>query len=189
MGEKKPARRTVDVRVLREQDGAKQALTVGLTGIPSWGTAEQVTTFTFYRSPTVLERTRILGRMHELAGGLAAYVELQAALESTGEKVRRRLNAELWPDGRPETDDPAERKAQEVAFNAAWMVDATPTRAHWLHLRDIVDRWEFMAQWEVLAASVPPGWASVADVEADETMSTLLRTAFKEAFAEVDAGK
>lgn len=144
--------------------------------------------FTCFRSPTMRDRHRIDILVHELAGGLAAYLDLNDGAEKTRRAVVARLERQLWPSGRPkvEGDNYIE---QEQALNAAWATDESNEKRGYEEMRGMLDRLLFIATWGVVVVDAPAGWESLADRELSIPIFYALWSAYIAALAPGAAGK
>lgn len=160
-----------------------------LTAGGAWGTEEEAASFSFHRTPTVLEQHAIDVKVHDLAGGLAKWAELQAGLEGAERTHQARLEAALWPDGVPEASSPQELLELEARLAAAHELDESPLKAALVSMRTLTGRLRLMARWSVLFVDGPPGWEDIAQVPLElDTLNRVAR-AWSTALEDYEQGK
>lgn len=121
--------------------------------------------FRFELYPTGRETLRIEQRTDDLNGGLATTMDLQLATSQLGAKAREYAEAVVWPQGRPTDDDGNWRDAtpeEEATYRAAW--GEAPQVPQLTRLLDMQTRQEILAEWPVLARSIPAGWERPEDL-------------------------
>ena len=152
-------------------------------------------TFVLHRSPLVRERHRIDLRLHSLAGGLDAWLDLQEGIEGARGRIRREGVDPVALATPPDT--PEAREALEEALAGAWNRANPRLRAGLIEMIALARRLEWMARWEVLFVRaecdgvVVDGWTDVAELPLTEDATQALWTSYDRALegAEGDAGK
>ncbi len=163
--------------------------------IPHWLTEDfdwsdqesEAVEFSLYRSPTIRERHKLDVRVHELAGGLAEFLDLQIGMEQAHAAITRKLVETLWPLGRPEAEG-AELAAQEQKISDAFDAFAGIEKRGWRLLNEIRMKLEFMAYWDVCAAMVPKQWRKLSELTVPDEMFYLVWNAFVKAQEAQDLG-
>jgi len=130
-------------------------------------TLDEAAVLVFQRSPMPAETFRITALCHDLAGGLPMWVELERAADSARKQARKELEAQVWPEGRPEAEGVALLK-QETALSAAWRRGDTPMQRAYESMMDMLERLRFTARWDVLVVDAPPGWRKLSERPMDE---------------------
>lgn len=118
--------------------------------------------FTFYRSPTPVDRHQIEMAMHELAGGLEKWLDLEAGIESTRQSFIAELEARLWPEGRPEAKE-QDLLDQQDQIAREWDATDSDLRRGLAVMLSLRDRLRFLASWPVLVKNPPAGWENIAE--------------------------
>ncbi len=155
--------------------------------------AEPVT-FTLRRSPLVRERHQIDLRLHALAGGLDAWLDLQEGIERARSRIRREG---LSNDALEVPDTPEARAALEEALSGAWDRANPRLRQGLVEMIALARRLEWMARWAVLFVEATvdgkavDGWEDVAELPLSEDATQALWTSYDRALeeAEEDTGK
>lgn len=142
--------------------------------------ADEAIRFTLHRSPTPAEKHRIEAAMHELAGGLEQWLDLEQGIAQTQAKLVAELEDELWPDGRPEATGPALLE-QQNQLGQAWDKDVGQTRRGLTTMLGMQDRLRFLASWPVLAVDMPDEWRKIADMELSDKVFEAVWNAYTEA--------
>lgn len=160
--------------------------------------AEDALRFELRSSRTQAERMRARMRAHEIAGGLAPYRMLEAAVDSLREAVRQQVEASIWPDGRPAANTDAEAKAHAKAFTAAWMAHQSDDHEHYALLQHQLDAVTFAAEWrEVFVGArcgdddVSTTWQAIDEVAesvCSEAMFLAIQQTYYAALGAQDAG-
>lgn len=155
-------------------------------------------TFEFHRSPTGLQRLAITREIHRILGegdeaaGLLAWADLEKGKRNASRAVYGSIEADFWPDGRPEDVTDEEKKDQIRRMEDAFRDDDSAAKWGYLALCDQANRLEFMARWNVLAVSVPPAFADLSTLELeDEAIWTRLEFEWfaSRRRADADSGK
>lgn len=128
---------------------------------------EEAVQFEIYKSPTPTERGHIERGMHDVAGSLKDYLDLEGGIRHTRDQLMAKLEGQLWPDGRPDVTGPAQL-AQQTAIEKAWLAEDSTLKAAWQTMTQMEDRLRFIAMWKVLIIDAPDGWADIADREMEE---------------------
>lgn len=113
---------------------------------------EDGATFVLYRSPTPREAHRVDVLKHDAAGGLQEYVDLAQGAAILRDTIRERLESVLWPEGRPEAKG-EEADQQDQRLQQAWTADTSKQMTAFLEMQAMLDRLQFVAEWEVLLVS------------------------------------
>lgn len=145
-------------------------------------------TFTAYPSPLTRERTAILSREHEQAGGLKAWQDIHDSRNRLLERVREQVRAAAWPKGQPEAKTLKEQQEQDRLFRETWATLHTDERRQWAALNDMADTIAFLAAWPVVLVS-PASWKALADMEAPPEIVSAIRGAYYDACEEGRKGK
>ncbi len=185
---KKPPRGTVSFRVEIQSELAESTwLASDLTRVTN---ESEAALFTFHRSTTPGERERVLMRAHVVAGGIAAWMDIQLGIDGVRNDIRTALIADLWPDGEPERKSPAIARENEAAIVAAWRAEDSEQRRYLRTMQAMANRIDVIATWPILAVSVPPGWEDLNDRDdlTDEILHAIL-IAWNNAFEPVVEGK
>ena len=137
---------------------------------PSW--AIQVT---YFRARRMSEAHAIDERLHDLAGGLAKWVDIQRGIKARQTELRRLVAAEAFPDGTGDRSEPE----KEAALDTFLRTFDHSVKDQIMELLAMVRRLEFLAGWPNLMVSVSvaatdgaplPGWKDIAnhdDLEPD----------------------
>lgn len=147
--------------------------------------AEEAVEFRIRLYPTMADEIAIERRLDEVNGGIGDTVDLEVAIDQTRERMRSRVERELWPDGRPVATTTAERQAQDLAAAAAWAApELEMDRAVIQRMIALRDRQRIAAEWRILIVDPPmtqeerdqaavvrmtggkppaPGWADIAE--------------------------
>jgi hypothetical protein len=114
---------------------------------------------------SMADRIKVERRLDEVNGGIGETVDLDMGIEQVTRRLRAQVSADLWPDGRPETSDPEEKKTQERLLNVAFYADPyQKDRMVLQRMTALRDRQMMAAEWPILIVDPPEGWADVAKV-------------------------
>jgi len=183
--EKAPPRAVIDPFVVR----LSKTTWMGPDGKPVED-EQQAQRFELYRSPTMAEKMRAEKLAHEIAGGLAEWIDLQTGLEKVRATLRGDIIKRVWPEGMPDAKTPEETRALEAKFMEAWAQDDSEERKLFQSLNGMNDRIDFMARWEVtLLPTMPRDWRELRNRYLDDDAFYALWFAYNEAAAGVTAGK
>lgn len=123
-------------------------------------------------SNTPMQRVLVTRACHDLLGP-KAWLDLQHDAASLHQELLAQVDAQLWPEGRPERMN----TAQAAAFASAWDALRSPAVGLYSLVRAQIDRIEFLALWRVVVAA-PPGWEDLANLDIDEPTLLSIHRAF-----------
>ena len=187
---KKPIRKVLPpfVAVLVEAEG-KPTMWVGADGKPVKD-VNAAQKFTLHRSITLAERAQADMLIHEIAGGLDAWLDMSRGLDGLRLRMRHMVEAVVWKDGRPDPKTPEEAKQQEVAFASAWAANDSKDRRMFQEMQAMCDRIDFMARWQVSATrEMPEDWRRLSERELDPEIFNAIWNAHEIASKGVAEGK
>lgn len=135
--------------------------------------------FTFELYPTGRESLQIQQRIDDLNGGLKTTADMQLAVQQLSASAREHAERMVWPDG-PELDDDGTPRAptpeEDEAYRAAWAT--APTMGQLTRLLDLQTRQEILAEWPILARSIPTGWSAPEDLRMPPQLLNLIMRSY-----------
>jgi hypothetical protein len=147
--------------------------------------------FTFHLWPTGREEMAIQVRLDDINGGIGQTVDLERGLRNTHAGIVAALERQIWPEGRPETEDPVEKKAHTeklaIAYALIGMGAADDDeeakvlerrRNAYDRMASLRDQQEMAAAWSVLIVDPPDGWKDIAERELRSSYREALTSAF-----------
>lgn len=119
--------------------------------------------FIFRLFPTMRDEMLIERDLDELNGGPNVTVDLDKGIDNLWRTMRARFEAEIWPEGRPETRDPAELKREEEMIDLLYNAPENATDKGVLErMHAMRDRNRVAAEWKRLIVNPPRGWEDIA---------------------------
>jgi hypothetical protein len=149
----------------------------------------EAATFEFRTSLKVRDQIPSKMRMHELAGGLSAYLDLETGLDNVRTALRNRLSAQVWPEGRPEADTPDDRKVQDELLEAALEADDSREKKGLVAMEELHGRLVYLANWPSLFVKGPPGWEDLAETGVPDSILGWVRVMHSRAVLDFASGK
>tara|TARA_R110002110_G_scaffold130932_4_gene311399 strand:+ start:1045 stop:1620 length:576 start_codon:yes stop_codon:yes gene_type:complete len=127
------------------------------------GEESDAVTFTLHRSPLVRERHHIDRRIHDLAGGLEAWLDLQEGIVLSRRRVNDEIAAQADDDDDTTAKTPEDRRRSDAELEIAWGNVNPKLRAGLIEMLAMTRRLEWMASWAVLFVSAEDASGPLAD--------------------------
>lgn len=143
--------------------------------------------FAFRLLPTMRDEMLIDRAVDEINGGPDVTVDLDKAIDGLWRSMRTRFEAELWPEGRPETRDPEELKREEHMIDMLYKAPENATdRGVLERMHALRDRTRVAAEWGVMIVDPPRGWADISSVSLRSGLIDIIVAAYLRAKSEAE---
>jgi len=145
--------------------------------------------FTLRASLTRRDEIVVTRRCHDLAGGLAAWCDIETAIMQQRRKLRTKYEEEGEIKPPHEGADEAVVTAYEVALGKASIADESSEAAQCRSLEELLSGINFIARWPLRVVDVPKGWEDLAERSVPDPVFWAIQGAMFEAMVEVVTGK
>ncbi len=119
--------------------------------------------FKFRLEAPMVDLLKIERRLDDVNGGIGETVDLDMGIDGLYRSIRARLEASLWPDGRPKATSPEEDAANDAEIDALYLGPTCSRDRNILNRMHMLrDRQKVAAEWAVLIVDPPAGWEDLA---------------------------